>query len=109
MITIPPFSLKDIDGQELQLGDRVFAFEQEYESVVVEEDEDISIVEIDRSKPLPLLDVPLYIGRLTWDPEFMQVMVKVERTLVEEPVGVTSFPAHHYVYQKATNNPVEIP
>lgn len=83
--------LKDINGQPLDHGSRVVAYAQEYEEVSRDEsDPSCPIVEEDHDKPRPIKDVPLFIGRVMWNPEQMAVQVRIEKMMVKWECEVSS-------------------
>lgn len=94
-------SFKDIDGRDINLGDKVFVFSQEYE--VIEEDysDGVPVIMVDFSKPLPIKDVPLFLGRVEWCDDRKALIVRVEKEFGEGR-GVASFPVDFYdAYQLA--------
>jgi hypothetical protein len=71
------FELKDINGEDLQLGDLVWVYRQDYEEIGREEDEGGLCIEIDITKPRAITDVPLFIGKLVWQEDLYQLDLEV--------------------------------
>ncbi len=85
-------SFQDINGTEIELGSRVCVYPQQYHTISSKKvDADITIEEIDITRPKPLKDTPLYIGVVQWCDYDMAVIVKVTETLVQNPIGIASF------------------
>jgi hypothetical protein len=84
------FSLKDINGEELELGDLVWVYNQDYEEVGREEDEDGTVVEIDITRPRPVADIPVFIGKLVWQEDLYQLDLEIVTRIDRNYEGVGS-------------------
>lgn len=99
------FEFKDIDGNDIKLGDRVFVFNQNYEIISEDCSDGVPVVLEDHTKPLPLADTPLFVGIVYWCKESSELRINVEQSLASDR-GVASFPVHFYdAYQLAANEP----
>lgn len=101
----PQFEFKDIDGKDIKLRDRVFVFSQDYEVIAADYSDRVPVVLVDSNKPLPLKDVPLFIGTVYWSDEEWdkgeELRIKVEEEMGDKR-GVSSFPTSFYdAYQLA--------
>lgn len=75
--------IKDINGHEIVEGSRVCAYEQNYVEVSRDESGLVPIIEVDSSRPIPVKDVPLFIGHVRWDDEQLCFMVVIEKMMVD--------------------------
>lgn len=97
--------LQDIDGQPLELGDRVFGFAQSYAELSRKgggfSGECLEIEE-DRTRPMPVKDVPLFVGAVAWCSEMLNLVIDVEEIFADWqlPPSRISMGGGHYVYQK---------
>lgn len=76
-------ALKDINGKALAEGSRVCAYAQDYAEISRDESGGIPVIEVDHAKPKPIKDVPLFIGRVVWNPEQLAIEIAIEEMLVE--------------------------
>ncbi len=77
--------VKDINGNEINLGDRVYAYAQNYAEISRSEPDEggIQVVELDTSKPKPIQDVPLFVGVVAWSEDMLALEIVIEDILVE--------------------------
>lgn len=75
--------LKDINGKALAEGSRVCAYAQDYAEISRDESGCIPVIEVDQSKPKPIIDVPLFIGQVVWNPEQLAFEIVIENMMVE--------------------------
>lgn len=76
-------TIRDINGAIIKEGSRVCAYEQRYAEVSRDESGPVPIVEVDISRPMPIKDVPLFIGRVRWSHEHLAFEIAIEKMLVD--------------------------
>lgn len=95
------FDLLDIDGNSIQLGDRVLVYQQAYEVVDREGNE----VTIDIDRPLPVADVPWFVGVVQWGFTMLRLEVAIEESLREGiPPASISMGGPGYSFQVIERN-----
>lgn len=98
--------LKDINGSPIEIGDKVCAYAQEYAEVSRDESNGVPVIELDRARPKPIRDVPLFIGRVVWDAEQLAFEIAIEKLMVDweaQPSSVR-MGGGHYVYELVAAN-----
>ena len=75
--------IKDIDGKTINEGSRVCAYAQDYAEISRDESEGVPVVELDHTRPKPIKDVPLFVGRVFWNAEELAVEIAIEKLLVK--------------------------
>lgn len=77
--------IKDINDRDINIGDRVCAYAQNYSEISRSDPDEggIQVVELDTSKPRPIQDVPLFIGTVAWSEDMLALEVVVERILAK--------------------------
>lgn len=75
--------IKDINGKDIEIGSRVYAYAQNYTETLLDEINGVEIIEIDITKPRPIADVPLFIGQVIWNSEELAFEIRVEKILAD--------------------------
>jgi hypothetical protein len=65
-------TIKDLHNRPIKEGDIVFVYMQRYERALVGE----NIYEVNQARPLPVADVPMARGRVEWDLDFNDFVVR---------------------------------
>lgn len=92
---------KDINGSDINLGDRVCAYAQDYDEVDRQYLHGVLVVELDSTKPKPIKDIPLFIGKVRFNEEELYVEVLIEKMMVEweNPPCSVRMGGGFYVYE----------
>ena len=75
--------LKDINGNEIKEGSKVCAYVQDYVEMYHYRSDDAPIVVLDHTKPKPIKDVPLFIGKVVWNNEQLAFEILIEKMMTD--------------------------
>lgn len=104
MIPTPPFTgATDIDGNPIKIGDYVWVYPQQYEEVSRDTSGEIDVVEVDSSRPKPVLDVPLYAGTVQWSDYDLRFEVRIERDFGKHGIVSVGLGGGNYAFQIGNN------
>lgn len=93
----------DLDGKFIYEGDEVFGYSQNFAIKGSFELGDISVLEEDHSKPLPVADDPRFRGEVVWCDEMLAYQIKVSELIGkwETQPSRIMMGGGHYAYQLA--------
>lgn len=71
--------LHDINGNPINIGDRVLVYEQRYAEFSRDESGPVTVICLDQTRPKPIVDAPLVSGIVIWSPTELAVEIKVDK------------------------------
>ena len=75
--------IKDINGRDIQIGSEVCAYARNHSEVLIDKINGIAVVELDITKPKPIADLPLFIGKVVWNKEQLSLEILIEKMMTD--------------------------